>query len=328
MLKIAQDIINILASAGGTRLLRRGLLGGCLGLLMANPVSAHKLLLSYWLSDGEVVGEIGLSNGTFAKGADIEVSQANGELITIVRSDDNGLFRYRPQVVEPHRFFADLGSGHIAKFTVSAEEIEAGKSGALMGGSGIAASGGQALPEEVLRARVPMPNSGIAATDQNAIKGLIRQELTPLRREIIALREKNGLQSILGGIGYIVGLFGLAFFWMGRKAAKAAQQGNRRQTGAASRVLSQEPPTQETSGQETPAQELCAQAAEEKTAPDLIVRGQNSSQANPRTPEPADWLVQGRRLLSRFATRADPGKRQDQKPDAMGSAFNTSEGKS
>ncbi len=201
-------------------------------MMNSTPASAHKLLLSYWFSDGEVVGEIGLSNGTFARDALIQVSGAKGEAIADVRSDENGLFRYLPQEPKEHRFFADLGSGHIAKFTVSAEEIEAGRSGALLGGTGLAANAGQALPAEVMRARVPMPNSGIAATDQNAIKGLIRQELTPLRREIIALREKSGLQSILGGIGYIVGLFGLAFFWMGRQAAKAQRPKPEPQTPA------------------------------------------------------------------------------------------------
>lgn len=230
------------------------------GLILAGtgPAMAHKLLLSYWFSDGEVVGEIGLSNGTFAKDAAIEISQANGEMIAVIRSDENGLFRFRPQAQEPHRFYANLGSGHIAKFTVSAEEIEVGKSGALLGGSGLAASG-QELPEEMLRARVPMPNSGIAATDQNAIKGLIRQELTPLRREIIALREKNGLQSILGGIGYIVGLFGLVFFWMGRQAAKSAADASAR--GGSARPKA----SKGTSG--APSEPSASSPAQPRTAP-------------------------------------------------------------
>ncbi|NIY97843.1 cobalt ABC transporter permease, partial [Salipiger sp. HF18] len=45
----------------------------------------------------------------------------------------------------------------------------------------------------------------------------VRDEVRPLRREIAAYREHNDLQSILGGIGYIVGLFGLGFYLAARR---------------------------------------------------------------------------------------------------------------
>jgi nickel transport protein len=49
----------------------------------------------------------------------------------------------------------------------------------------------------------------------------VRDEVRPLRREITAYKEKNDLQTVLGGIGYIVGLFGLAFFLMARRERRA-----------------------------------------------------------------------------------------------------------
>lgn len=185
---------------------------------------AHKLLLSYWFSDGEIVGEVGLSNGTFASAAPIEVSDADGSPITVITSDGDGLFRYRPLEAADHRFYTDLGGGHIARFKVSKEEIETGGRALLSGGDAgiqLAQVGPLNLDTSgmTLEQRRALPPSGSAA-DQATIKSLIRQELTPLRREIVALREKNSFQSILGGIGYIVGLFGLAMFWMARQAGK------------------------------------------------------------------------------------------------------------
>lgn len=211
-----------------------GPLGGVLLIAcsFATAAEAHKLLLSYWFSDGEIIGEVGLSNGTFASEAPIEISDASGALITEILSDSDGLFRYRPMEAAEHRFYTDLGGGHIARFKVSKEEIETGGRSALGGSDGealLAQAGPLSLDTSgmTLEQRRALPPSGSAA-DQAAIKSLIRQELTPLRREIVALRERNGFQSILGGIGYIVGLFGLAMFWMARQSTK--DQSNRDQS--------------------------------------------------------------------------------------------------
>jgi nickel transport protein len=65
-----------------------------------------------------------------------------------------------------------------------------------------------------------MVPAGIGDLQKAALAEAVRNELKPLRREIIALKEKNDLQSVLGGIGYIVGLFGLWFFIAGRRLAK------------------------------------------------------------------------------------------------------------
>ncbi|WP_305042468.1 hypothetical protein [Geoalkalibacter sp.] len=48
----------------------------------------------------------------------------------------------------------------------------------------------------------------------------LARDIRRLHRELAALREdltQPGLNEILGGIGYILGLFGVAFFVMGRK---------------------------------------------------------------------------------------------------------------
>ena len=53
--------------------------------------------------------------------------------------------------------------------------------------------------------------------ERQAIAQAVRDEMRPLRREIAAYREHNDFQTILGGIGYIVGLFGLGFYLAARR---------------------------------------------------------------------------------------------------------------
>jgi nickel transport protein len=62
----------------------------------------------------------------------------------------------------------------------------------------------------------------LTAAQREIVAEAVRNEMRPLRREIIAMKEKNDLQSILGGIGYIVGLFGLWFFLAARRQKAAA----------------------------------------------------------------------------------------------------------
>jgi nickel transport protein len=49
--------------------------------------------------------------------------------------------------------------------------------------------------------------------------------MKPLRREIMAMKEKNGVRDILGGIGFIAGLFGLGFYLAARRSLKARADG-------------------------------------------------------------------------------------------------------
>ena len=46
---------------------------------------------------------------------------------------------------------------------------------------------------------------------------MLRNELRPLRQELTAYKNKSDFQSVLGGIGYIFGLFGLGFYIAARR---------------------------------------------------------------------------------------------------------------
>jgi nickel transport protein len=59
--------------------------------------------------------------------------------------------------------------------------------------------------------------ASLSEEERQVIAKAVRDEIRPLRRELIAYREKNDLQGILGGIGYIFGLFGLGFYIAARR---------------------------------------------------------------------------------------------------------------
>lgn len=60
-------------------------------------------------------------------------------------------------------------------------------------------------------------SAALLAENRELVREMIHKEVTPLRREIAAYKEKNDLQSILGGMGYIAGLFGVFFYVAARR---------------------------------------------------------------------------------------------------------------
>lgn len=62
-------------------------------------------------------------------------------------------------------------------------------------------------------------NAASASLDEEAltrkIEAAVAKRIRPLVREIGALKEEVRLHDILGGIGYIIGLAGVAFYFLG-----------------------------------------------------------------------------------------------------------------
>ncbi|PJE27836.1 nickel transport protein [Pseudooceanicola antarcticus] len=179
------------------------------------PALAHKVIASVFPSGSAIEGEVGFSNGAMAVGQEVQVFGPDGALLGRVLTDDDGFFLFTPTEPVAHRFRADLGAGHVANVTMEAAEV------ARILGTTPAAPAGDGTPAgDTGPTGAPASAAGFSAAQQAEIAQMLRDELRPLRREIAAYRERNDLQSILGGIGYIVGLFGLGFYLAARRRLK------------------------------------------------------------------------------------------------------------
>jgi nickel transport protein len=58
---------------------------------------------------------------------------------------------------------------------------------------------------------------GLDPALEAAIERAVARQVRPLREEVAAARDAARLQDILGGIGYLFGLTGLALWWRGRR---------------------------------------------------------------------------------------------------------------
>ncbi|WP_444464714.1 cobalt ABC transporter permease [Rhodobacter capsulatus] len=173
------------------------------------PALAHKVIASVYPAGARIEGEIGFSNGDMAVNTTVSVTDPAGRVLGETVTDDAGGFTFTPAEPVDHLFRADLGAGHVAEVTLPAAEVAAILGKAVSSAAPAAASGASAAAPQA------------ASIDAEQIAALMRDEIRPLRQEIAAYKEKNDLQTILGGIGYIAGLFGLGFYLAARRRLMA-----------------------------------------------------------------------------------------------------------
>ncbi|WP_135079649.1 cobalt ABC transporter permease [Terasakiella sp. SH-1] len=171
-------------------------------LLLCSPVHAHKIVASAWTDGNDIEGEIGMSNGDMAKsGTLIKVLDLEGHQIGKTTVGKDGLFRFTPTKAVAHRFEANLGAGHVAFVIVGVDELPDSLK----------------QPEKASPTQASTPPQLVSADLEKIIAKAVRDEIQPLRKEIAAYKEKNDLQTILGGIGYILGLTGIGFYMAARR---------------------------------------------------------------------------------------------------------------
>ena len=175
-------------------------------LVTAAPAQAHKVISALYAGEGIIEGEIGFSNGDPAANAIVDVFNQTGTKIGETKTDEDGFFVYRPKKPGIHIFKANLGAGHVAEMRMDGAEMP-----------------GQPSSQVTTSAETSRitTNAAMGNDIQTLIAKAVRKEVKPLRKEIAAYKEKNDLQSILGGIGYIAGLFGVGFYIAARRKTES-----------------------------------------------------------------------------------------------------------
>ncbi len=170
-------------------------------LAATGPAAAHGLQVFAMAKGAAVEGEVFHAGGEPAPDVPVRLETPQGETLAETRSDAQGAFRFPVEKRRAVRVVAETASGHAATWSLKAE----------------------AFPGDL-----PRPDRGggkekggrVAAT-RGAVKAAVREavaaEVAPLRRDLERLRERTRWRDVAGGVGWIVGLFGVAFFVAARR---------------------------------------------------------------------------------------------------------------
>ena len=162
--------------------------------LTATPAWAHKMKLFVTAEGNEVVGTLYFAGGDKAIGVKGEVLAADGHVVAPLTTDSLGGFRYSPPDAKAYRLHFQSADGHMAE--------------AMIG----AASSAEIRPSAT-------PGLGAPLSDA-ALDAAIARQLRPLREQIDSLDGRTRLSDLIGGAGFIFGLFG-CFAWV-----QARRRGN------------------------------------------------------------------------------------------------------
>lgn len=198
-------------------------------LLPCIEAGAHNVTVFAWVAGDTVFVESKFSGGRPAKNAPVEVYDPSGNLLIKDVTDQQGGFSFPVPSKTGLRIVVRAGMGHRGEWVVPAADL-AGSS-PTDAAPPVAAVSGQPADEPSRRAsgaNRPSAASGApagptAAEIETAVENAMDKKLAPVLK-MLAESKKTGpdLRDILGGLGYIVGLVGLAAYLTYRRSKKAS----------------------------------------------------------------------------------------------------------
>lgn len=177
-------------------------------LCLAAASYAHKVNLFAYVDGNTVVTDSGYSRSKRVHDGIIEVyDAATGTMLLSGQTDDNGKFDFEI----PAQARADktnlllrlkAGTGHQAEWTVKYDEYGAVK------GPFAAAEPNHGHKQ------VAVPQD---QADSSEVEAIVRRELEPVKRMLADMSQPGpSVTEIVGGIGYILGLFGIVAYMKSR----------------------------------------------------------------------------------------------------------------
>ena len=165
---------------------------------------AHKVTIFGWVEGDTVFTESKFSGGKKAINAPVVVFDKDGKKLLEGKTDNNGEFSFKIPKVTDLRIVLNAAMGHKAEWMIPESEIrEAGP-----------------IVEKNSAAEPSGPISvGLSKEEvQKIVEDSLDKKLRPIIRMMTESKNtKPSLSEIIGGIGYIFGLMGLALYFKKRK---------------------------------------------------------------------------------------------------------------
>jgi nickel transport protein len=182
-----------------------------LGAMMASPALAHKLKVFATAIGTAVEGRVYFVGGGAGTGVPVELRNSSGEVVATARTvSPDGRFALTLPYRDDFIVFADAQDGHVGSFALSAARLA----------ETLPARPGAAVAAEPVEAAPAAEPTDAAAVSTAAIETAVARQLAPLLEEIDALRSAIGFRDIVGGVGCILGGFGLWAFLAARRSRK------------------------------------------------------------------------------------------------------------
>jgi len=217
-----------------------GLVSGALVfMLWAGVALAHKVNVFAVAEGGAVSGEGYFAGGAKAQNVPVEILDASGAVIAKGMTEKDGTFKITlpVPVSPPLKIVLKAGDGHQNDFALTAQDLapapalpatvsppaasgqtpvatQASSSSASAASAPPAAGTGKALaPASGSPAAALLDEARLTALIEAAVAKAVDEKLAPLKLQLARMAEQDQsarMRDIIGGIGWIIGLVGIA----------------------------------------------------------------------------------------------------------------------
>lgn len=182
------------------------------------PTEAHRLKVFATVIGGSIEGRAYFVGGGPAENVSATLRAAKDNTVLVDgQTDSEGRFALHATLKEDLFVVVDAKDGHVARFAIAAARLP----DTLPGGSvGAADEEGQT---DVSAAPLASEESGSSSPQapamySGAVSAAVARQIEPLAEQIDSLESSIRLHDVIGGVGYIVGIFGLLAFLRARRA--------------------------------------------------------------------------------------------------------------
>lgn len=193
----------------------------CITLLGPSTAWAHNVNVFAFVDGDTVATESYFNDGRKCRDSTIEVFDDRGKKLLEGTTDEEGRFSFRPPSRTDLVIRLTASMGHQAEYTVPASDLPEGLPAALQ--TAAETSGGSSAQNQAaarpagLAKESRAQEAAVPADIEQIIDKALARQLAPIRRALEESRRTRRFSDIVGGIGYIVGMMGLALYFLSRR---------------------------------------------------------------------------------------------------------------
>jgi nickel transport protein len=194
-------------------------------LLPFGQALAHKVTVFAWVEGDTVHVESKFSGGRRPVAAPVKVYDARGNLLLKGVTDEKGEFSFKVPKKTEMKIVLLAGMGHKGEWTIPFSDLEAVSAGTATQAAVTNSPSSKPVDPDQAKGAIstvganPVPAGYVTAAEiRKAVEAALDTKLKPVMKLLVETRRSGpSVTDILGGIGYIFGLIGVAAYFSAKR---------------------------------------------------------------------------------------------------------------
>jgi len=190
-------------------------------LIFYSQALAHNVTVFAWVEGDTVNVESKFSGGRRPVAAPVEVYDARGNLLLKGVTDEKGEFSFKVPKKTEMKVVLLAGMGHRGEWTIPLSDLDGVSAGTTAQAAETNSQSSKQTDPNQAKSAIstvggnPVPAGYVTAAEiRNAVEGALDTKLKPVMKLLVETRQSGpSVTDILGGIGYIFGLIGVAAYF-------------------------------------------------------------------------------------------------------------------